>query len=122
MPLDSSGVSIRVLHRDVVTRGITVMTSMEPGATVPEHFHTHLVGTDRMVSPLRAWYAATLAGFLASDADLILGQLASLSDFAVLPAQRDAWLAQIGILHGQLPGLAPSMPCARGIRESSWND
>jgi hypothetical protein len=64
-----------------------------------------MAGTDPMVSSLRAWYGASIADFLASNQDLVLGQLASHSDFAVIPTQRDAWLAQINILRNHLSGL-----------------
>lgn len=55
--------------------------------------------------PSRAWYRQTIAGFLCTSSEAILGQLTKNSDFAILPAQRDAWLAQIQILHHQLVGL-----------------
>ena len=54
---------------------------------------------------MRAWYGATVEEFLASDPDRTLGQLAANCSFAVLPNQRDAWLAQIGLLRSQLVGL-----------------
>ena len=56
---------------------------------------------DSTASPVllhRAWYAESLAGFLVSDPDVVIGRLTKNSEFAVLPTQRDAWLAQIGIL------------------------
>jgi len=56
-------------------------------------------------SALRAWYGASIADFLASDAESVLGQLTANSDFALIPTQRDAWLAQIHILRSQLTGL-----------------
>jgi hypothetical protein len=43
------------------------------------------------------------------DSDTILGRLATQSDFTVLPAQRDAWLAQITLLQSQLVGLGGSV-------------
>jgi hypothetical protein len=39
------------------------------------------------------------------DAETIVGRLTINSDFTVLPAQRDAWLAQIRLLQAQLVGL-----------------
>lgn len=65
-----------------------------------------MAGSTPMVSSLRAWYGASIAEFLASDQDLVLGQLTSHSDFAVLPTQRKAWLEQIEILRRYLPGLS----------------
>lgn len=56
--------------------------------------------------PMRAWYGGSVEEFLASDPDRILGQLAANCSFAVLPTQRDAWMAQIGLLRSQLVGLA----------------
>ena len=38
------------------------------------------------------------------DSDTIVGQLTTHSDFAVLPTQRDAWLAQIALLKSTLDG------------------
>lgn len=60
-------------------------------------------------SCLRAWYGATIAEFLASDADTVVGQLARNCDFALIPTQRDAWLAEIQILRNQLVGLGGSV-------------
>ncbi|MFO1458728.1 MAG: DUF2075 domain-containing protein [Verrucomicrobiota bacterium] len=57
------------------------------------------------ISSFRAWYGASLAEFLACDDDQILGRLTSNSDFAVLPAQRDAWITQIRILRSQVSDL-----------------
>src|SRR5262245_44649835 len=54
----------------------------------------------------RAWFASTIAEFLRMDSDTIIGRLATNSDFTVLPAQRDAWLAQIALLKSQLNGLS----------------
>lgn len=39
-PLDIPGVSMRVLNRDATTGGMTVLTRIEAGATIPEHWHT----------------------------------------------------------------------------------
>jgi hypothetical protein len=60
-------------------------------------------------SSLRAWYGASIADFLAADADSVLGQLTMNCDFALIPTQRDAWLAQIEILRNQLAGLSGSI-------------
>ena len=43
------------------------------------------------------------------DSDSIVGRLARNSEFTVLPAQRDAWLEQIGLLRSQVAGLAGSL-------------
>lgn len=53
----------------------------------------------------RAWYGASVSEFLQSQPDAVVGQLAINSDFAVLPTQRDAWLAQIDLLQASLAGL-----------------
>ncbi len=39
-PLDFPGVSMKVLHNESRAGGMTVMTRMEPGATIPAHSHT----------------------------------------------------------------------------------
>jgi len=39
--LEIPGVSIRVLHTDEATGASAVLTRLEPGATIPEHHHTH---------------------------------------------------------------------------------
>jgi anti-sigma factor ChrR (cupin superfamily) len=39
-PLPMPGVSIRILSQDAVTGGMAVLTSMDAGATIPEHWHT----------------------------------------------------------------------------------
>jgi hypothetical protein len=57
----------------------------------------------------RAWYGASIAGFLQAGSDSIVGRLAQNSDFTVLPAQMDAWLAQIGLLQSQLVGLTGAL-------------
>src|SRR5262245_52931148 len=60
-------------------------------------------------SSLRAWYGASVAEFLASDADNVLGRLTANCDFALVPTQRDAWLAQVQILREQLAGMIGSV-------------
>src|SRR5262245_23575255 len=57
----------------------------------------------------RAWYGASVTAFLQMNSDTIVGRLTTNSDFTVLPAQRDAWLAQIRLLQGQLVGLTGSL-------------
>lgn len=47
----------------------------------------------------RAQYSDTIANFLETNPNAILGDLVSNHDFAVEQTQRDAWLAQIHILH-----------------------
>jgi len=53
----------------------------------------------------RSWYGAAIGDFLASDADDILGKLSRHAGDGHFADQRDAWLAQIGLLHAQLKGL-----------------
>jgi DUF2075 family protein len=57
----------------------------------------------------RAWYAASISEFLEAAPDSIVGRLTTNSDFAVLPSQKDAWLAQINLLHANLAGLTGSL-------------
>ena len=57
----------------------------------------------------RAWYAASIEDFLNADSDAVIGRLAKNGAFALLPTQRDAWLAQISFLHTQLNGLSGSI-------------
>jgi quercetin dioxygenase-like cupin family protein len=38
--LDFAGVSIQLLHADNRSGAMTVVTRMEPGAIIPEHWHT----------------------------------------------------------------------------------
>jgi hypothetical protein len=59
--------------------------------------------------PSRAWYQHSIAGFLDTQPDTVLGRLTTNSDFAVLPGQRDAWLTEIRLLQEQLPGLVGSL-------------
>lgn len=40
-PLDFPGVSMKVLFKDDASGAMTAVTRMEPGATLPAHFHTH---------------------------------------------------------------------------------
>jgi hypothetical protein len=57
----------------------------------------------------RAWYGASVADFLNDSSDAILGRLAVNSDFALIPTQRDAWMAQIEFLRTSLNGLTGSI-------------
>jgi len=57
----------------------------------------------------RAWYGASIAEFLHTLPDTIVGQLARNSDFTILPTQRDAWLVQISFLQAELKNLAGSL-------------
>lgn len=59
--------------------------------------------------PNRAWYDATIEGFINADPDAVLGRLATNGAFALLPTQRDAWLAQIEFLREKLSGLHGNM-------------
>lgn len=47
---------------------------------------------------MRAYYAAPIEAFLATNADQVLGHLTAKSEFAVEPAQRDAWQQEISLL------------------------
>ncbi len=38
--LDFPGISMRVVHEDKKSGGMTVMTRLEPGASIPAHIHT----------------------------------------------------------------------------------
>ena len=58
---------------------------------------------------LRFWYGASIAEFLDASPESVLGQLAFNCDFALIPTQRDAWLAQIEFLRLQLRGLSGSI-------------
>lgn len=58
-----------------------------------------------MTSPLRSWYGASIDDFLKSTPDSVLSQLTTNCDFPLIPAQRDAWLAEIEILRSQLDGI-----------------
>ena len=64
---------------------------------------------DSWTSSLRNWYGASIAEFLNESPDAVLGQLATNCTFALLPTQRDAWLAQIELLRAQLSGLTGSV-------------
>src|SRR5713101_1592350 len=53
----------------------------------------------------RAWYGASIAEFLCAEPDSIIGRLATNGDFADVPTQKGAWLAEIGVLQSRLGGL-----------------
>jgi Uncharacterized conserved protein (DUF2075) len=57
----------------------------------------------------RAWYGASIAEFLQTQPDTILGQLVRNSAFSLLPTQKDAWLTQIDLLQDRLVGLSGSL-------------
>jgi hypothetical protein len=57
----------------------------------------------------RAWYGASIDEFLQAQPDTIVGQLTTHSEFAVLPTQIEAWLAQIHLLKEHLAGLTGSI-------------
>jgi hypothetical protein len=57
----------------------------------------------------RYWYGASISEFLRASSDVVLGQLTTNCTFALLPTQRDAWLAQIELLGAQIAGLTGSI-------------
>jgi Schlafen group 3, DNA/RNA helicase domain len=57
----------------------------------------------------RAWYSSSIAEFLQSQPDTVIGRLAINSNFALLTTQKDAWLAEISLLHACLVGLTGSL-------------
>jgi len=57
----------------------------------------------------RAWYASSIADFLSSGPDEVLGLLARNSTFSVEMTQRDAWLGEISFLREELRGLIGSI-------------
>jgi hypothetical protein len=73
------------------------------------HFAANMSGVANTASALRAWYGASIAEFLAADDAGVLGQLTTNCDFALIPTQRDAWIAQIQILRSQLAGMSGSV-------------
>src|SRR6266516_5639093 len=66
-------------------------------------------GMGKETASLRAWYGASIEDFITTSAETVLGQLATNCDFALIPTQRDAWLAQIEILRSQLKGIEGSV-------------
>lgn len=65
----------------------------------------HILQTPRAGASLRAWYAGTIAEFLATSSDTVLGEITRNSTFSVELTQRDAWLSEIQVLRGALQGL-----------------
>jgi len=57
----------------------------------------------------RAWYGASIYEFLQSKPEAVVGTLTTHSEFAVLPTQTEAWLAQIRLLKEHLVGLTGSI-------------
>jgi hypothetical protein len=53
----------------------------------------------------RAWYDASVEVFLTTEPEAILGKLAANSNFALVPTQRDTWIAQIEMLRACLVGV-----------------
>jgi hypothetical protein len=53
----------------------------------------------------RAWYSASIAEFLQTSPDTIVGRLSQNSGFSLLSIQTDAWLAQIALLRERVVGL-----------------
>src|SRR5437867_11718334 len=60
-------------------------------------------------SSLRFWYGGSVAEFLDASSEAVLGQLAFNCEFALIPTQRDAWLAQVELLRSQLTGFTGSI-------------
>ncbi len=56
----------------------------------------------------RGWYAASIAEFLQTESDTVVGRLARNCDFAPSDS-KDAWLGQIRLLQAQLAGLTGSL-------------
>ncbi len=57
----------------------------------------------------RAWYGATIAKFLQTQPDTIVGELTRNSTFSLLSTQSDAWFEQISFLQERLVGLSGSL-------------
>jgi schlafen family protein len=68
----------------------------------PKSAHTTVISS-------RAWYGASIAEFLKTHPDTIIGRLATNSDFSLLTTQRDAWSAEIRFLQDRLVGLMGSL-------------
>jgi hypothetical protein len=56
--------------------------------------------------PIRAWYGRPISDFVRASDESVLGALAMHGEFALEPAQRDAWLGQLPILRSSLSGLS----------------
>ena len=57
----------------------------------------------------RAWYCRSIDEFVKAPPESVIGELASNCEFALLPTQRDAWLAEVGFLQESLVGLCGSL-------------
>ena len=57
----------------------------------------------------RAWYSSSIADFLQTQPEAIIGRLATNSEFSLLSTQKDAWLVEIGFLQEQLTGLTGAL-------------
>ena len=57
----------------------------------------------------RAYYVASVEVFLKATPETVLGTLTANSDMAVEPLQRNAWLAQFGVLKTALSGLTGTL-------------
>jgi hypothetical protein len=65
--------------------------------------HEEQISDDSNVgAPPRAWYESSIAAFVQTRSEQIIGTLTANATFAILPDQRDAWLAQIRILANAL--------------------
>lgn len=64
---------------------------------------------EKLAGSSRAWYGASITEFLETHPAAIIGSLASNNEFSLLPTQKDAWLAQIGLLKASLLGLKGSL-------------
>jgi Uncharacterized conserved protein (DUF2075) len=53
----------------------------------------------------RAWYSSSIEDFLETEPTTVIGELATNTDFTLLPTQKDAWLQQLGFLQEHLVGL-----------------
>ena len=58
------------------------------------------------MSPRRAYYSASIAGFLACDDESVLGALVAASEFPVDLPQRDAWQEEVRLLRSVLPAFS----------------
>jgi DUF2075 family protein len=57
-------------------------------------------------SAARSYYSASIASFISSSEEMILGEILRHTEFDVMPTQRNAWLEQIKILKFTLSGIA----------------
>jgi len=72
----------------------------------------NLALSERFMSELpysRAYYAATVADFMATTTEAVLGTLTTRSVFSIEPAQKDAWAGEIEILKSALSGLVGTL-------------